>query len=57
MSTRADFEEQLLTCVDCGQDFVWTAAEQALYWAQGFQPPKRCQACRQAKKARHARRG
>jgi CxxC-x17-CxxC domain-containing protein len=40
-----------LTCSDCGQDFTFTAADQAFFSERGFSTPKRCKSCRQAKKA------
>jgi hypothetical protein len=43
--------EQRLTCVDCGRDFEFSAEEQAFFREKGFNPPKRCKECRQAKKA------
>jgi hypothetical protein len=40
---RTDLE---LICVVCNRAFWWTAGEQAFYAARGFDPPKRCPACR-----------
>ena len=52
-SHMAQFQDQTLTCVDCGKPFTWTASEQEFYASKGFDnSPKRCPACRQAKKAR-----
>ena len=49
------FADQKLTCVDCGQEFVYDAAEQELHAKLGFRnAPKRCKPCREAKKARFA---
>jgi|SRR3989338_4700063 len=46
-----DFQDKVLTCVDCGKEFVFTAAEQEFYAQKGFQnEPKRCKDCRQVKK-------
>jgi len=39
-----------LTCSDCGQDFTFTAADQAFFQERGYSTPKRCKNCRQAKK-------
>ena len=39
-----------LTCSDCGQDFTFTAADQAFFQERGYSTPKRCKTCRQAKK-------
>jgi hypothetical protein len=42
--------EQHLTCADCGREFAFIAAEQSFFREKGFNPPKRCKECRQAKK-------
>ena len=42
--------EQRLTCADCGREFTFTAEEQEFFREKGFNPPKRCKECRQAKK-------
>lgn len=48
-----NFQDQTLTCRDCGKTFVWTASEQQFYQQKGFQnAPVRCPACRALKKAR-----
>jgi len=39
-----------LTCSDCGQDFTFTAADQAFFQERGYSTPKRCKNCRMAKK-------
>ena len=45
------YEDITLTCKECGNEFVFTAGEQAFYAEKGFQnQPKMCKACRQAKK-------
>lgn len=44
-------QDQTLACKDCRIDFVFTAGEAAFYADKGFQPPRRCKACRVAKKA------
>jgi CxxC-x17-CxxC domain-containing protein len=43
--------DQVITCTDCGQEFVFTESEQAFYADRGFTTPRRCAACRAAKKA------
>lgn len=46
------FADRTRTCVDCGDDFIWTVGEQEFFHEKGFtDPPKRCKTCRQAKKA------
>lgn len=46
------FEDKTLTCVDCGQTFVFTAGEQEFFAQKGFQnAPKRCKSCKALKRA------
>lgn len=46
------FEDKTLNCRDCGNDFVFTAGEQAFYAEKGFtNEPRRCPDCRRAYKA------
>ena len=45
------FEDKVLKCKDCGEEFVFTAGEQEFYAEKGLQnEPQRCKACRDAKK-------
>lgn len=46
-----DFADQTLTCVDCGEEFPFSAREQAFFAEKGFQTPKRCKSCKQVRKA------
>lgn len=50
MSEKADIT---IRCIDCGSDFTVTVADQIYYEQIGFTAPKRCKACRKAKKARY----
>jgi CxxC-x17-CxxC domain-containing protein len=45
------YSDKTLTCVDCGQQFVFTASEQDFYAQRGFTEPRRCAADRAARKA------
>ena len=46
------YQDETLTCRDCGNSFVFSASEQAFFAEKGFQnKPSRCQACRAAKRA------
>ncbi len=46
------FEIKTLTCADCGAAFDFTTEEQEFHQSKGFtNDPKRCQSCRQARKA------
>ncbi|MDF2921521.1 MAG: hypothetical protein K0R57_435 [Paenibacillaceae bacterium] len=42
-------EDERLKCWDCGNRFIWTVKEQGHYRLQGWEPPKRCPACREKK--------
>ena len=45
-------EDKTIKCVDCQEDFIFTAKEQEFYKEKGFEnEPKRCPSCRAAKKA------
>ena len=39
-------KDKIMTCIQCGNTFVFTAAEQARFIARGFDRPKRCPQCR-----------
>ena len=45
------YEDKNLVCKECGNEFVFTAGEQAFYAERGFQnEPQRCKNCRDARK-------
>ena len=51
VTTNEDFQDETLTCRECGNEFVFSAGEQAFYKQKGFlNKPKMCKACRDAKK-------
>ncbi len=46
------FTDKQIQCVDCGNEFTFSVAEQEFFAQKGYtNEPKRCQACRQARKA------
>jgi CxxC-x17-CxxC domain-containing protein len=46
-----EFQDRVITCVDCGQSFVHSAGAQEFYAQKGFtSDPKRCPDCRRMKK-------
>jgi CxxC-x17-CxxC domain-containing protein len=46
-----EFVDKVLKCVDCGNDFVFTAGEQLFFFDKQFKnDPKRCKQCK-AKRA------
>lgn len=40
------FTDRTLTCVQCGQDFTFSADDQQYHAERGYQDPKRCPNCR-----------
>lgn len=50
-----EFQDRVLHCIDCRQDFTFTAGEQDFYDRKGFKEiPKRCKPCRENRKQRRA---
>ena len=50
------YEDKILVCKECGNEFTFTAGEQEFYAERGFQnEPQRCKACRDARKNGGAR--
>ena len=48
------FTDKVLTCRDCGREFVFSASEQDFFAEKGFtNEPGRCPECRAAKKAQN----
>ncbi|MBQ8554716.1 MAG: zinc-ribbon domain containing protein [Clostridia bacterium] len=46
------YQDETLTCRDCGNEFVFSASEQAFFAEKGFMnKPSRCAACRAARRA------
>jgi len=44
-------EDQVIKCVDCGEDFLFTAGEQSFFREKGLtHPPTRCKRCRELRK-------
>ena len=45
------YEDKILVCKECGNEFTFTAGEQEFYAERGFQnEPQRCKPCRDARK-------
>lgn len=52
------YEDKTLVCRDCGNEFVFSASEQAFFAEKGFQnEPSRCPACRAARRAQNGGNG
>lgn len=45
-----EFNDTVITCLDCGQDFTFEVGEQRYFWSKGLSEPKRCKACRMIRK-------
>jgi CxxC-x17-CxxC domain-containing protein len=42
-----EFQDKVLTCIDCGGGFVFTAGEQLFFYDKQFKnAPKRCKTCK-----------
>jgi CxxC-x17-CxxC domain-containing protein len=53
--SEMEFEDRAIHCVDCSQEFIWTAGEQLFFHDKGLRnEPKRCKPCKQAKNERLA---
>src|SRR5438132_13959358 len=51
----SDFQDRSISCIDCGEQFVWSVGEQIFFNAKGLRnEPKRCKPCKQAKTQRLA---
>lgn len=45
-------KDEKIICKDCGKEFIFTVGEQEFYKEKNIEnKPKRCKACRDAKKA------
>lgn len=49
-----DLKDKELSCVDCGNVFIYTSGEQEFFKSKEMNPPKRCKECRVKKKASYA---
>jgi CxxC-x17-CxxC domain-containing protein len=48
-----EFTDRLLKCVDCQEEFVFTAGEQIFFYDKQFQnDPKRCKPCKSKRGSR-----
>ncbi len=56
-AVNTEFQDRVLTCADCGEEFTWGAKDQSFFGERGFEPPKRCPSCRRANRQRQAEAG
>lgn len=53
-----EFVDRLLTCADCGGEFIFTAGEQLFFFDKQFKnDPKRCKPCKPCKPCKFKRAG
>src|SRR5258708_3518877 len=51
MMSYEGYQDRILTCRDCGQEFTFTAGEQEFFASKGLtNAPSRCPDCRKARK-------
>ncbi len=51
MMSYEGYQDRILTCRDCGQDFTFTAGEQEFFASKGLtNAPSRCPECRKARR-------
>jgi hypothetical protein len=41
-----NFRDQILDCIECGRNFIFTKGEQQYFASKGLSTPKRCPECR-----------
>ena len=46
-----NYTERMLTCVECGNEFAFSAEDQQFHASRGYQDPKRCSSCRAQRRA------
>jgi CxxC-x17-CxxC domain-containing protein len=52
---ESEYQDRAIKCVDCNENFIWTAGEQVFFHDKGLKnEPKRCKPCKQAKNERLA---
>lgn len=44
------YEDKVINCCDCKEDFDFTAGEQVFFKERGFKDPKRCKSCKAKKR-------
>jgi CxxC-x17-CxxC domain-containing protein len=51
--STSQYEDTPIACMDCSDEFIWTAGEQQFFHdKQLLNPPKRCKKCKKAKTRR-----
>jgi CxxC-x17-CxxC domain-containing protein len=50
-----NYSDRTLTCVQCGNDFTFSAEDQQYHAERGYQDPKRCSSCRAERRSSQGR--
>jgi CxxC-x17-CxxC domain-containing protein len=53
VEVSGDYQDTPIECIDCAEEFIWTAGEQQFFYDKKLlNPPKRCKQCKKAKNRR-----
>jgi hypothetical protein len=53
MEVSGEYQDVPIECIDCAEEFIWTAGEQQFFYDKHLlNPPKRCKQCKKAKNRR-----
>ena len=56
--SNMSYQDRNLTCVECGQSFIFSADDQSYHAEKGYtNEPKRCTSCREARRANRSNDG
>jgi ssDNA-binding Zn-finger/Zn-ribbon topoisomerase 1 len=47
---KGAYEDKVLTCQDCGGEFIFATGEQRFFARKELAPPKRCPDCRKKRR-------
>ena len=50
-----NYTDRTMTCVQCGNEFVFSAEDQQYHAGRGYQDPKRCPTCRAERRSNSGR--
>jgi CxxC-x17-CxxC domain-containing protein len=48
------FQDRNIGCVECGEEFVFSADDQQYHSERGYSDPKRCPSCRAARRSQNS---
>lgn len=53
MREAIERKDRMLRCIDCLEEFTWSASEQVFYASKGYTQPRRCPFCRAYMRRKH----